>query len=471
MGILDSLFAQKKLEKEYGKKIGTSFSDRPTLRQRLLASLGYYDHGDYGKALEILEALKKEAVTQEERRGVWLLLGRCNSTAGNNREAIQNYRELLSFSPGDSPALTSLGLLLMNQGEYTEAAPYLIAAEKKDPQNPYAKNNLGALYYRMGDYEKAVQFSSLAFLQDQKLYQACTTVALGTMALGALSVSKRYAQLAISRGQDPMKLQRALQAAAARQYVDEELSPEAEKLLVHWHDRTARKSNLVYVYQRPVGRSYIGGAPLGEPPLDLNGKPMRQLCALFCEEFASVPQMPREGLLRIFVAEDTAYGCDFRNPTAQTGFRILYDKEFDHLQPGVDPGPSDAFPVEGCYGILPAGVGNQPMPMEDYRYENAFSEMLTDLGQALPEEDEDSFATLLDPSGHRMGGYPYFTQWDPREKEEYQKYDTLLFQLDSMDFPEMDIHIGDEGVMNFFIPEENLKRLDFSDVLYWWDCH
>ena len=60
MGIWDSLFAQKKLEKEYGKKIGTAFSDRPALRQRLLDSLGHYDAGAYDKALEILEALKKE---------------------------------------------------------------------------------------------------------------------------------------------------------------------------------------------------------------------------------------------------------------------------------------------------------------------------------------------------------------------------------------------------------------------------
>ena len=29
---------------------------------------------------------------------------------------------------------------------------------------------------------------------------------------------------------------------------------------------------------------------------------------------------------------------------------------------------------------------------------------------------------------------------------------------------------GDCGVANFFIPRANLERLDFSQVLYNWDC-
>ncbi len=31
--------------------------------------------------------------------------------------------------------------------------------------------------------------------------------------------------------------------------------------------------------------------------------------------------------------------------------------------------------------------------------------------------------------------------------------------------------IGDGGVINFLIPHEKLKKRDFSDVLFWWDCY
>jgi len=44
----------------------------------------------------------------------------------------------------------------------------------------------------------------------------------------------------------------------------------------------------------------------------------------------------------------------------------------------------------------------------------------------------------------------------------------LLLQIDSIGE-----HIlwGDVGVGNFFITEDELKRKDFSKVLYNWDCY
>ena len=71
-----------------------------------------------------------------------------------------------------------------------------------------------------------------------------------------------------------------------------------------------------------------------------------------------------------------------------------------------------------------------------------------------------------------LGGYPYFTQWDPRgSKAEYEPYDTLLFQLTSdYDREGERVMFGDAGVCNFFIPAEKLKARDFSDILYTWDC-
>ncbi|WP_155392911.1 DUF1963 domain-containing protein, partial [Clostridium sporogenes] len=35
---------------------------------------------------------------------------------------------------------------------------------------------------------------------------------------------------------------------------------------------------------------------------------------------------------------------------------------------------------------------------------------------------------------------------------------------------ECDLMFGDAGVANFFINEEDLKKLDFTKVLYNWDC-
>ena len=74
---------------------------------------------------------------------------------------------------------------------------------------------------------------------------------------------------------------------------------------------------------------------------------------------------------------------------------------------------------------------------------------------------------------HQLGGYPYFTQYDPRfeyRSSEATKYTELLFQIDSQFDTKWDLCWGDAGVRNLFISRENLEALDFSDLLYNFDC-
>lgn len=460
------------LEKSYARELGTAFAGKTALRSQLLYAAQLYNEDRYEQGLKLLGELLKKCGTSEDRRAVLLFTALCRSDSGDREGAVETYRLLLQYAPEYSTALSNLGQLLMAQGKYDQAEGYLVSAVEKDPANVAARHNLGTLYYRMGEFEKAIPFCEGAMAQERSLYQACTTLALCHMALGNLEESKRCENLAIIRGQNAAALRNALREASARQYDGPELSEDLRRLQQLWHDRTAQNSNLVYVTRDLQGRSRIGGPSLGEAPLDESGNPMRLLCAIFCEEFFKSPLLPHEGLLRIYIAQNESYGLNLENPTAQTGFRVLYDREYDHLIPGEDPGPSENFPVGGCYGIRPGNVGRQPMPLCDYRFDKEFADLLAQQGRKMPEEDQlEALGEWMSPEGHRIGGYPCFTQEDPRWKEEYQKYDTLLFQLDSMNFPEMHIDIGDSGVMHFCIPGENLKRLDFSDVLYWWDCY
>ena len=66
---------------------------------------------------------------------------------------------------------------------------------------------------------------------------------------------------------------------------------------------------------------------------------------------------------------------------------------------------------------------------------------------------------------HKMLGYSYFIQEDPREDEKYADYDTLLLQIDS----EGDYTSWDCGIGNFFINKKALLEKDFSKVLFYWD--
>jgi hypothetical protein len=84
----------------------------------------------------------------------------------------------------------------------------------------------------------------------------------------------------------------------------------------------------------------------------------------------------------------------------------------------------------------------------------------------LPEETRQLLGDLL-PEGaeHRIGGYPYFTQQDPREED--SPFTELLLQMNSDgDY----IMWGTMGVANFFIRKEDLGKENFEEVLYNWDC-
>ena len=82
------------------------------------------------------------------------------------------------------------------------------------------------------------------------------------------------------------------------------------------------------------------------------------------------------------------------------------------------------------------------------------------------EEDKKIGEKLFD-GGHKIGGFPNFTQSDVREIGDYE---ILLLQIDSEGTEKNEIMWGDCGIANFFIREKDLKELNFEKVIYNWDC-
>jgi uncharacterized protein YwqG len=84
---------------------------------------------------------------------------------------------------------------------------------------------------------------------------------------------------------------------------------------------------------------------------------------------------------------------------------------------------------------------------------------------ASEDAAEEALYNTFETIGHRMGGYIYTTQEDPRQ-EGHEDW-LLLLQIDSQDDC---IMWGDVGVGHFFIHPDDLRRRDFSKVFYSWDC-
>lgn len=132
------------------------------------------------------------------------------------------------------------------------------------------------------------------------------------------------------------------------------------------------------------------------------------------------------------------------------------------------PADPEGFPLWGCCSLKFAKK-YAPITDCDEDFEKVLGEDFYELFRT-DNEVWDNYMALSAPSGHKIGGYhDSFQSHDPRPKCESDPY-TLLFQMDSDGNDAIDIMWGDGGVGNFFIQESALKKLDFSNVIYEWDC-
>lgn len=129
-----------------------------------------------------------------------------------------------------------------------------------------------------------------------------------------------------------------------------------------------------------------------------------------------------------------------------------------------------------------SGTDKIGISLNDYRFDIIYKEKylkyfpdydfldILEISEDLYDEIFQNFSGF----GHKLHGYPGFTQSDPRENlEDVNYFDTLLFQMDSEFGGDDNIEImwGDSGICNFFINHNDLKNLNFSNVLYNWDCY
>lgn len=267
-----------------------------------------------------------------------------------------------------------------------------------------------------------------------------------------------------------------------------------------------RRTTLPYIELRPVRKavgvfdSKLGGIPYLPPgfgyPYNTSPKSGKKPLKLIAQlNFARLPHLegfPREGILQFYIAceaSDDVFGVNFEEPAEQDSWRIVYHKDIVgdesllRSPPDLDIGDEAAFPFEGEFG-LEARIGEMAITSSDFRWQDFLENMV--LPSQLYQSLEGAFAAdeiteeLWDVSadweicakgGFRVGGYPNFTQEDPRRNGHGAGYTALLLQLDSwQDEEDAGIMFGDCGIANWFIKPEALANADFSDVLYTWDC-
>jgi uncharacterized protein YwqG len=234
----------------------------------------------------------------------------------------------------------------------------------------------------------------------------------------------------------------------------------------------AKPSDSLFLFDSKFGGDPYWPAARAYP----TGSDGKYLYLLAQVNFAQLPPLegyPEKGLLQFYLAADDLYGLNLDNGTDQKNFRVIYFEDvsepplenfsFLELQERASALPLDrqmqlTFSLEKDYYAF-----SDARYPEDLADELMSGEKPVKGGRSLYEE----VLAVFPEGGHKIGGYAYFTQGDPRdEKAEYLDW-VLLLQIDSQN---NDIMWGDVGVGNFFIHPEALRRKDFSNVLYNWDC-
>ena len=254
-------------------------------------------------------------------------------------------------------------------------------------------------------------------------------------------------------------------------------------------------------------QSKLGGLPYlpheADYPHDSQGRPLYLLAQINCAEVPPLPDFPHRGMLQFFISPYATlvhlWGLDYHHPDRQDYFRVLYYPEV-HTDPAavqqdfafLPPLPTPPAAMTWTQKLL--GLFKKPALHLPFQYPCAMhftaGEQLVPLddaalhlsGAGVPDADAGNWFDVLDDDateayfaavsheGHRLGGYAHHVQEDLRivENSPYRDY-VLLLQLDSDEANGM--MWGDLGVCHFYIHPDDLRRRDFSRVLYNWECY
>lgn len=250
--------------------------------------------------------------------------------------------------------------------------------------------------------------------------------------------------------------------------------------IIDWYRSLARPVLILRPEPRlaaPEAAAQVGGSPwLSDKeswPMDADGLRLEFVAQMDFRRLPRLAGFPETGVLRFFVGRDELFGANWDVPE-QSGCRILWHPgavEGGRLEPPTRLDSDDMSPFQSesrrADGVALAATPANDIPDHDSVQVTARLEGQSDrLG--MNEVDDEIFDIAEErESGHRIGGYPMFTQPDFRRPGYYDDYDVLLLGLTSDDT----IMWGDVGEAMFLMRKVDLDARDFSRVIFYWDCH
>jgi tetratricopeptide (TPR) repeat protein len=197
-------------KKTYGEFIQGAFSDDPKLENKLMEAIRYYNENKPGKGVERLLKLRKECTRSADVYAVTVFLALCYDDAGNYKAAEEAYSQALAYRP-NATLWSNLGLCRQRLGQFESAQDAYENAILLNPNNPYAYNNLSALFFRDGDYESALEYAQQALEYNAHMLPALNTAAICCGIIGDEEGYTKYYRAAVANGGDGKKIKSLIQ--------------------------------------------------------------------------------------------------------------------------------------------------------------------------------------------------------------------------------------------------------------------
>lgn len=220
------------------------------------------------------------------------------------------------------------------------------------------------------------------------------------------------------------------------------------------------KESLSIVQSKFLGVPYL---PIDyDYPRDKKGRPMILIAQINFSEVPLIKDYPNDGILQIFISSTDWYDMD--------DFKVIYhDNINDEYQTDFSFLTEDLYedsPIY-CEHKLEYRRSIEYGGNKDHRFQLLFNGMgFYEFCETLLEDERKIVENFFDVSGHKIGGYAYFIQSDPRDYRDEIKNDVLLLQIDSDD----KIMFGDNGIANLFIDSSDLKNNLLEKAWFNWDC-
>ncbi len=232
-----------------------------------------------------------------------------------------------------------------------------------------------------------------------------------------------------------------------------------------------------------------------EYPRDPDGRALSFLAQINFDDVPPLPDYPESGILQFYISDSVdhtrqVWGLEhldtrphdakaqFELQQKQNYFRVVWHEDVIRDEKALTkkhPSRSGTvLPIVDEGRLTFTASTGYPVP-GDYRFEKVFGEGDYRFFERFGDEAESVYVRYSSHVTIRsiawIGGYAFFTQWDPRYADPDEDW-LLLFEIQSslsLDQPE--VLWGDAGIGAFFIRRNDLRKRDFSRVLYHWDNH